>query len=161
MLVLSVFAVLSTARLRNSVNVKIFLGTDGAASRGSAKGNSPRNALWIFCARQNVVVPPLSHVKKACVFRVFRKIWLYHKLATQQENVVKKSSRHIIKLCESVIKERRNLLYYWLCHTIWHQDSRWHQVWQRLQLRLFCAAAFPICLSCYNYMINLMCRNLL
>ena len=31
----------------------------------------------------------------------------------------------------------------------------------RLQLRLFCAAVFPICLSCYNYMINLMCRTLL
>ena len=35
---LSVVAVLSIARLRNIVNVnKIFLGTDGAASRGSAK----------------------------------------------------------------------------------------------------------------------------
>ena len=28
------------------------------------------------------------------------------------------TSRHIIKVCESVIKERRNLLYYRLCHTI-------------------------------------------
>ena len=28
-----------------------------------------------------------------------------------------KMSRHIIKVCETVIKERRNLLYYWLCHT--------------------------------------------
>ena len=38
LIVLSVVAVLSTARLRNIVNVnKIFLGTDGAASRGSAK----------------------------------------------------------------------------------------------------------------------------
>ena len=35
-----------------------------------------------------------------------------------------KTSRHIIKVCESVIKERCNLLYYWLCHTILQQDSR-------------------------------------
>ena len=42
---------------------------------------------------------------------------------------MKKPSRHIIKVCLSVIKdkERRNLLYYWLCHTIWQQDSRWRQ----------------------------------
>ena len=57
-----------------------------------------------------------------------------------------------------------------LWHTIWQQESRWsqlvksrvcRQVWQRLHLRLCCAAAFSICLSCYNYMINLMCRTLL
>ena len=30
-------------------------------------------------------------------------------------------------MCESVIKARRILLYYWLCPSIWQQDSRWNQ----------------------------------
>ena len=46
------------------------------------------------------------------------KIWLYHKLAIKQDEQVIKTSRHVIKVCETVIKEHRNLLYYWLCHTI-------------------------------------------
>ena len=55
-----------------------------------------------------------------------RKIWLYDKLATQQDNKVIKTSWHIPKVCESVIKERRNLLYYWLCHTIWQVKNPCH-----------------------------------
>ena len=32
-----------------------------------------------------------------------------------------KTSRHKIKVCESIDKERRNLLYYCLCHTLLQQ----------------------------------------
>jgi len=34
------------------------------------RGNSLRNALWIFCTRQNVIVLPLFHVKMPEFFGV-------------------------------------------------------------------------------------------
>ena len=68
--------------------------------------------------RQHNYVPLLSHIK---TLWVSRNIWLYHKLGITRKGAIK-TSRHIIKVCESVIKERRNLLYFW------QQDFRWNQL---------------------------------
>ena len=73
---------------------------------------SPSGAMHCaFCTRQNVVVPPLSHVKRPEFF-----FGVSQDLAISQTGyITRKSSektlRHIIKVCESVIKERRNCLF--------------------------------------------------
>ena len=44
-----------------------------------------------------------------------RKIWLYHKLAIYEDDNLITISIKIIQVCESVIKERRNLYKLLLC----------------------------------------------
>ena len=85
---------------------------------------SPSGAmLCAFCTRQHCLYRHYPMFKGLIFVGVSQDM-----AVSQTDYIIRQGldynfTAHNIKVCESVFKERRDLLYYWLCHTIWQANN--------------------------------------